>query len=370
MIYFPDLTDEQIIEGLRNHDEQITRDYFYGYCRIAYHHFDKSYNLTGKEGLDFYTLAHEYYLALVLKDWKPLYNRKPGTKLSTWMVGGFRFVMLDKIKSLQSDMIYESLDERLRQHNTREEMAFNDQAISYSSTIDELCRELDIRAIDRQILIALLQDGFKSKEIAGILGITPSAVSQRYHKMLNERIVPYLKLDESSRRPQYGAGRRLSINASLGDYMEEPYTLTAMPEEEPSPKSVIPQEESNMADFSDERGNAYMPAIRRTSSNIYVFESNLLGIPISSTAKEAIEHHGAGPHTTSGLSGNSYAIPTMQGGIETIEPYVEEFTRFAYDNDDMLFEVPAIGAASGFDANELAPLFEEASRLRNVRVMF
>lgn len=31
------LTDEEIIEGLRNRDPQITHDYFYGICRIAYH---------------------------------------------------------------------------------------------------------------------------------------------------------------------------------------------------------------------------------------------------------------------------------------------------------------------------------------------
>lgn len=370
MTFFPDITDEQIIEGLRNHDEQITRDYFYGYCRIAYHHFDKVYNLSSREGLDFYSLAHEYYLSLVLKNWEPLLSRKPGVKLSTWMVGGFRFVMLDKIKSLQSNMIYESLDERLRTRSTREELSFVDETVNYGSTIDELCRELDIRAIDRQILIALLQDGYKSKEIAGTLGITPSAVSQRYHKMLNERIIPYFKQGEARRRPPYSINRSLSIDVSTDNYMEEPFAPTIMSEKAPASKSAMPQEETYMPDFSPNRRIAYMPAMRRTASNIYVFESNLLGIPISNTAKEAIEHHGADPHTTSGLSGNSFAIPTMQGGIETIEPYVEDFTRFAYDNDNIFFEVPPIGSASGFDTYELAPLFEEASRLRNVHLSF
>lgn len=32
------LTNKEIIEGLRNRDPQITRDYFYGTCRIAYHY--------------------------------------------------------------------------------------------------------------------------------------------------------------------------------------------------------------------------------------------------------------------------------------------------------------------------------------------
>ncbi len=30
-----------------------------------------------------------------------------------------------------------------------------------------------------------------------------------------------------------------------------------------------------------------------------------------------------------GLQGQSYAIPTMQGGVETIRPYVDEFIAFA-----------------------------------------
>lgn len=361
MIFFSDLTDEQIVEGLRNHDEQITRDYFYGYCRIAYHHFDKSYNLSGREGLDFYSLAHDYYLSLVLKDWEPLRNRKPGVKLSTWMIGGFRFVMLDKIKSLQSNIICESLDERLWQHNTRDELSFIDQPVSYSSTIDELCRELDIRAVDRQILIAMLQDGYKSKEIAGFLGITPSAVSQRYHKILNERIVPYFKQGESRRQPMREFERRISINMPSTHSMEESFAPEPM-------LGAMPPTKMAMPDFSLKRREARIPAIRRTSSNIYVFESNLLGIPVSSTAQEAIERHGAMRGTGSGLTGDSYAIPTMQGGIETIEPYVEDFTRFAYDNDDLLFDITNIGAESGFDTYEIAPLFEEASRLRNVRM--
>lgn len=42
------LTDEEIIEGLRNRDPQITRDYFYGVCRIAYHIYNKHYGLEWK----------------------------------------------------------------------------------------------------------------------------------------------------------------------------------------------------------------------------------------------------------------------------------------------------------------------------------
>ena len=33
-----------------------------------------------------------------------------------------------------------------------------------------------------------------------------------------------------------------------------------------------------------------------------------------------------------GLQGQSYAIPTMQGGVETIRPYVDEFIKFAKEH--------------------------------------
>ena len=33
-----------------------------------------------------------------------------------------------------------------------------------------------------------------------------------------------------------------------------------------------------------------------------------------------------------GSSGRSYAIPTMQGGVETIKPYVDEFVAFAREH--------------------------------------
>lgn len=367
-MYFSDLSDEQIIEGLRRHDEQITRDYFYGYCRMAYYHFDKAYNLSCREGLDFYSLAHEYYLSLVVKNWEPLINRKPSVRLSTWMVGGFRFVMLDKIKALQSHNIYESLDERLRQGLSCNELSFVEQPVNYGSTIEELCSELDIRAIDRQILIAMLQDGYKSKEIAGMLGITPSAVSQRYHKMLNERIMPYLKRRHFA-EPEARVFAEMAM-PSRPSATPDSYYMGNITHSTPMSESLKSVLDSDNLSRGEKRAESRAPRrmLHRTPSGIYVFESNLLGIPLSRTAHEAIERHGAEPHTTSGLTGNSYAIPTMQGGIETIAPYVEDFIRFAHDHDDMLFEITNIGAESGFDTYEIAPLFSEASNLTNVRL--
>lgn len=41
------------------------KEYFYGYCRVAYCIYDHCYDLQYKPGMDFYSLAHEYYLALI-----------------------------------------------------------------------------------------------------------------------------------------------------------------------------------------------------------------------------------------------------------------------------------------------------------------
>ena len=56
-----------------------------------------------------------------------------------------------------------------------------------------------------------------------------------------------------------------------------------------------------------------------------------------------------------GLQGQSYAIPTMQGGVETIQPYVDEFI------------VTRIGCGiAGFTVAEIAPLFAAAIDVENI----
>lgn len=70
-----------------------------------------------------------------------------------------------------------------------------------------------------------------------------------------------------------------------------------------------------------------------------------------------------------GLQGQSYAIPTMQGGVETIKPYVDQFIEFARECDHNTFYVTRIGCGiAGFTDVEIAPLFEDAYDLCNVRL--
>ncbi len=68
-----------------------------------------------------------------------------------------------------------------------------------------------------------------------------------------------------------------------------------------------------------------------------------------------------------GLQGQSYAIPTMQGGVDTIRPYVDEFIRFAVAHQHLTFYVTKIGCGiAGFRTEEIAPLFASALAVPNI----
>ena len=100
---------------------------------------------------------------------------------------------------------------------------------------------------------------------------------------------------------------------------------------------------------------------------IFVFGSNLDGIHAGGAARVAYERFGAVWGQGVGLQGQSYAIPTMQGGVETIRPYVEQFFDLAREWDQTTFLVTRIGCGiAGFTDEEIAPLFAEALDLYNV----
>ena len=68
-----------------------------------------------------------------------------------------------------------------------------------------------------------------------------------------------------------------------------------------------------------------------------------------------------------GLQGQSYAIPTMQGGPETIRPYVDEFIDFARQHPETTFLVTPSGCGiAGFTPADIAPLFQDAVEVENV----
>ena len=104
-------------------------------------------------------------------------------------------------------------------------------------------------------------------------------------------------------------------------------------------------------------------------NEIFVFGSNLQGMHGGGAARVAVVKFGAIMGQGVGLQGQSYAIPTMQGGVETIAPYVDEFIQFARTHTELTFLVTRIGCGiAGFDDKEIAPLFVKAIDVPNIHL--
>lgn len=116
-------------------------------------------------------------------------------------------------------------------------------------------------------------------------------------------------------------------------------------------------------------GKEYTPEnITKLGTNeVFVFGSNLAGHHGGGAAFVAMNRFGAVWGQGVGLEGQSYAIPTMQGGVETIRPYVDEFIEFAKSHPVMKFYVTRIGCGiAGFRDEEIAPLFSAAVSVENI----
>ena len=114
-------------------------------------------------------------------------------------------------------------------------------------------------------------------------------------------------------------------------------------------------------EYTPERISALRP------NEIFVFGSNLAGMHGGGAAYIAYRKFGAIMGQGVGLQGQSYGIPTMQGGVETIKPYVDEFIVFAAKHPEMKFLVTKIGCGiAGFRDEEIAPLFVGAIDVENV----
>ena len=100
---------------------------------------------------------------------------------------------------------------------------------------------------------------------------------------------------------------------------------------------------------------------------VFVFGSNLAGSHGGGAAYVAWRKFGAIMGQGVGLQGQSYGIPTMQGGVETIKPYVDEFIAFAKEHPELFFYVTRIGCGiAGFRDEEIAPLFSAARTVPNI----
>ena len=114
-------------------------------------------------------------------------------------------------------------------------------------------------------------------------------------------------------------------------------------------------------DYTPERITELKP------NEIFVFGSNLDGAHGGGAARIAYNRFGAVWGQGVGLQGQCYAIPTMQGGVETIKPYVDEFIKFARQHQEYKFLVTRIGCGiAGFKDEDIAPLFKDALEVENI----
>lgn len=359
------LTDDEILEGFRNADEHIVKEYFYGYCRVAYYIYDRRYDLQYKPGMDFYSLAHEYYLALIKHDFRQLEDRKPTMSLKTWMVNGFRFLVLDKLKGLKKEQQKESLEERMGNSHLRFDVHDDEFAEEFRNTIDEICRTYYGRDSRNSIILQMLFiEGFKGKEIAAQLGISQPAVTERYNRMMHDVAVPYFK--------RYFVTNKYGLSTRYEKFMEDECSYSmARPSvgaKMPRP-SVGANRDFIFRDMDKKKKGRVTPEwIDDLQENqVFVFGSNLAGMHGGGAARIARLRFGAVMGKGVGMQGRSYAIPTMQGGTKTIRPYVNDFIAYAKEHPELTFLVTPIGCGiAGFEPEDIAPLFEEASNVENI----
>lgn len=102
-------------------------------------------------------------------------------------------------------------------------------------------------------------------------------------------------------------------------------------------------------------------------NEVFVFGSNLQGCHAGGAARIAVDSFGAIWGQGVGIQGQSYAIPTMHGGVDTIKPYVDDFIEYAEEHPHVKFMVTPIGCGiAGFTPEEIAPLFTAAKDMENV----
>ena len=401
-MYYQRLSDEEILSGFREGDADIIREYFYGYCQVGYNIFDQRYQLREKENLDFMSLAHQYALYLMEHDWKPLEDHSPNVSLKTWLINGFRYVVLDALKWYRKEYGSITFEDYLMSFDVT-----SDLRLQFNRMVEDVCDHAPLDRQERLIIDMLLLQGFKSKEIAAQMGMTPSAISQKYKKLKEQIIVPYFRknfdmdLDMPEVMDEMAILRR---EATMGEARMQRHTLTSgqrmsMPAP-PMPSSMADMAESMVCEDMDfireeimemkeqrEQNNACIDSAesrlkkaegqqKRTTpefitelqpNEIFVFGSNLKGMHGGGAAYIAYRKFGAIMGQGVGLQGQSYGIPTMQGGVETIRPYVDEFIQFAKEHPTLTFLVTRIGCGiAGFTDEEISPLFEKAHDVENI----
>lgn len=101
-------------------------------------------------------------------------------------------------------------------------------------------------------------------------------------------------------------------------------------------------------------------------NEIFVFGSNIQGSHGGGAAWYAYKQFGAEWGVGEGLTGRTYALPTMEGPT-SLKHAVDNFIACAKQHPELTFLVTAVGCGiAGYRPDEVAPLFKEATSLENV----
>ena len=176
--------------------------------------------------------------------------------------------------------------------------------------------------------------------------------------------------DEAGMRNAWEKERKAKMSMFGRISMESSVSYCMSPSERKAFRSKSHRENRNFRELSEFQNRVTPDHINTLGPNeIFVFGSNLAGRHAGGAARLAVDCFGAIMGQGVGLQGQSYAIPTMQGGVNTIQPYVDEFLRFADCHPEMTFLVTRIGCGiAGFTPAEIAPLFAAATSLPNIHL--
>ena len=101
-------------------------------------------------------------------------------------------------------------------------------------------------------------------------------------------------------------------------------------------------------------------------NEIFVFGSNVQGMHGGGAAWYAHKNFGAEWGVGEGLTGRTYALPTMEGKA-SLAHAVKNFISCARKHTELTFLVTAVGCGiAGYSAREIAPLFSGCVSLENV----
>lgn len=106
---------------------------------------------------------------------------------------------------------------------------------------------------------------------------------------------------------------------------------------------------------------------RLLTHQVFVFGSNIKGYHGGGAARVANKKFGAEWGVGEGMTGQCYALPTMEGGIDYIEHKVDTFIDYAESHPEKEFLVTPIACGiAGFRPSQIAPLFKRAVNIENI----